>query len=393
MQSIVSGRRRTKASLADVARKVGVSTSTASRALTRPEMVRPQVVERVRRVAQELGYVANPFARSLRVQESKTLGLIVPDSTNPFFAEVARGIEAACFRAGYTLILCNSDRSLEKEASQARVLAEKRVDGVLLFNISDDSAPTIAWLQAIGVPVVLVERSLPALPPAGVQGAGGVDCVVSDNRAGVRRALEHLAALGHRRVACLAGDLRASQYAARVAAYQEAVPALGLEAHPALVRAGLVTYADGQRAAQELLLLSRAPTALLCTTDTLAIGALRGAAVLGRRVPEEVAVVGYGNTELTAFTNPPLTSVGQQRLAVGARAVRLVLRRLAQRAAGRRPEARTYVVPTRLVVRESTVGTAGNGASRQTTPSAESAQTAGAAGTAGTAGKEGQHAG
>src|SRR5687767_8003818 len=152
------------ASLTDVARAAGVSTSTASRALTRPEMVRPEVVERIREIAERLGYTANPFARSLRLQASKTVGLIVPDNTNPFFAEVARGIEAACFRAGYTLILCNSDRSLEKEAAQAAVLSEKRVDGVLMFNTRDGSAGTVSWLQERGLPVVLLERRSPGVP-------------------------------------------------------------------------------------------------------------------------------------------------------------------------------------------------------------------------------------
>jgi LacI family transcriptional regulator len=335
-------------SLSDVARRAGVSTSTASRALTRPEMVSRPVVERVRSIAGELGYTANPFARSLRVQESKTLGLIVPDSTNPFFAEVARGIEAACFRAGYTLILCNSDRSLEKEAAQARVLLEKRVDGALLFNVSDASAETIRWLQARELPVVLVERRPPGAGP-------NVDCVVSDNRAGVRAAIEHLAGRDHRRIACLAGDLAASHYAERVAAYHETVASLGLEADERLVQTGLVTYADGQAATQQVLALEAPPTAVFCTTDTLAIGALCGAAARERRVPEDVAVVGYGNTEITAFTQPPLTSVGQERLAVGARAVRVLLRRLVQRAAGEQPEPQTVVVPTRLVMRQSTV--------------------------------------
>jgi LacI family transcriptional regulator len=329
------------ASLNDVALAAGVSTSTASRALTRPEMVREEVVARVREIAGRLGYSANPFARSLRLQASKTLGLIVPDSTNPFFAEVARGIEAACFRAGYTLILCNSDRSLEKEAAQAAVLSEQRVAGVLLFSTSDESAATIEWLHARTVPVVLVERRSPG--PV-------VDCVVSDNRAGVQQAIEHLSAAGYRRVACLAGPLNASHYADRVDAFQDAVASLGMPSDRRLIQHGLVTFADGQQAAQELLAAPRPPTALFCTTDTLAIGALRGAAAFGKRVPRDVGVVGYGNTEITAFTQPPLTSVGQQRLAVGARAVRVLLRRIERPAA--KPQ--TYVVPTQLVIREST---------------------------------------
>ena len=333
------------ASLSDVARAAGVSTSTASRALSRPQMVRGEVVERVRAAAGQLGYTANPFARSLRLQASKTFGLIVPDSTNPFFAEVARGIEAACFRAGYTLILCNSDRSLEKEAAQAGVLAEKRVDGVLLFNHSDHSATTIEWLLSRDMPVVLVERRSPGPP---------VDCVVSDNASGVRQAIEHLVECGHSRIACLAGPLDASHYAERVDAFREITASLGLLRDDSPVRTGLVTFADGQQAAHELLTTQSPPTALLCTTDTLAIGALRGAAAGGCRVPEDVAVVAYGNTEITAFTQPPLTSVGQQRLAVGARAVRVLLERIQQRASGLPHTARTYVIPTTLVVREST---------------------------------------
>jgi LacI family transcriptional regulator len=336
------------AALSDVARRAGVSTSTASRALTRPEMVRREVVDRVRRVAGELGYSANPFARSLRLRTSKTLGLIVPDNTNPFFAEVARGIEAACFRAGYTLILCNSDRSLEKEAAQARTLAEKRADGVLLFSAADASAGTVEWLQARGVPVVLVERR-----PPGVGVNVHVDCVLSDNRGGTRQAVEHLFAQGYRRLACLAGPLGSGHYAERVGAFREALAGLGLPAAERLVQTELLTFADGQRGAEDLLAGPHPPDALLCTTDTLAIGALRGVAVAGREVPREVGVVGFGNTEITAYTQPPLTSVGQQRLAVGARAVRVLLRRLAQGSHGS-GGARTYVFSTRLVERQST---------------------------------------
>ncbi len=336
--------------LADVARAVGVSSSTASRALNRPEMVNREVVTRVREAAEQLGYVPNPFARSLRVQDSRTLGLIVPDNTNPFFAEVAKGIEAACFGAGYTLILCNSDRSLEKEAAQARVLYEKRVDGVLLFNASDASGPTIEWLLARGLPVVLVERRSPG--PA-------VDCVLSDNTAGVRAAIAHLAALGHRRIGFLTGDTGTSHYAERRAAYDAATRDLGLDRSGELVRDDLTTYGDGQRATTDLLRLPSPPTALFCATDTLAIGAIRGVAALGLRVPGDVAIIGYGETEISAYTQPPLTTVAQEKVTVGAAAVRVLLRRLAQRAEEKAWRPRTQIVPTRLVIRESTVSAMG----------------------------------
>lgn len=333
-------------SLSEVAEQAGVSTSTASRALNRPALVGPETAARVRAAAERLGYVPNPFARSLRVRGGKTLGLIVPDSTNPFFAEVAKGVEAACFRAGYSLVLCNSDRSLEKEQAQARVLHERRVDGVLLFNVGQQSAATIAWLLERSLPVVLVERRSPG--PA-------VDCVVSDNAGGVRSAMTHLADLGHRRVACLIGEPAVSHHAERLAAYAAAVRRLGLVEDPELVCTGLTGYADGSWAAADLLRRADPPSALFCATDTVAIGAIHGAASVGRRVPVDVAVVGYGDTAPAAYVQPPLTSVAQEKLTVGARAVRVLLRRLAQRADGARWRPRTQVVPTRLVVRESSL--------------------------------------
>ena len=321
-----------------------MSTSTASRALNRPELVSPPVADRVKALAEELGYAPNPFARSLRMQDSQTIGLIVPDNTNPFFAEVAKGVEAACFEAGYTLIFGNSERSLDKELAQARVLYEKRVDGVLVFNASDRSAPTLDWLIARDIPVVLLERHSPG--PA-------VDAVLSDNPTGTRLAVEHLAALGHRRVGCLMGDLDANHYAERLSAFHAAVRDLGLEADADLVRPNLVAYQDGQHAAAELLALAHPPTALFCANDSLAIGAIRGAAVAGRRVPEDVSVVGYGDTEVAAYVQPPLTSVVQEKLAVGAEAVRVLLRRIAARDEPTAPPTER-VIPTRLAVREST---------------------------------------
>jgi DNA-binding LacI/PurR family transcriptional regulator len=335
--------------LADVARSVGVSESTASRALNRPELVRSEVVERVREAAERLGYVPNPFARSLRVQGSKTLGLIIPDSTNSFFAEVAKGIEEACFRAGYTLILGNSDRSLEKEAAQAQVFYEQRVDGVLLFNTNDNSAETMQRLLDRAVPVVLVERRSPGPP---------VDAVLSDNRAAIRAAIEHLVDLGHRRIAFLVGDITASHYAERLSAYQEMLRVLGLASDRELVRTDVVSYADGQAASESLFRLAGPPTALLCATDTLAIGALRGLATMGLQVPDDVAVIGYGDTEISAYTTPSLTTVGQQKHLVGATAVEILLRRL-HALRGEVSPPHTRVIPTTLVIRESTAGPGG----------------------------------
>lgn len=332
-------------SLVEVARRAGVAPSTASRALNHPELLSREVVARVRAVAEELGYAPNPFARSLRVRESRTLGLIVPDNTNPFFAEVARGIEAACFRAGYSLILANSGQSLEREAAQARVLYEKRVDGVLLFNVADGSAPTMTWLLERKVPIVLLERRSPGPP---------VDCVVSDNHGGVTAAVDHLVRHGHRRIAALVGRLDAPHYRERLGAFRDALMAHDLAAPPSHVHAELANFGDGELAAATLLALSTPPTALFCANDTLAIGALRVAAQVRAGGGEATAVVGYGDNAIASYLSPALTSVVQDKDAVGAGAVRVLLRRIAREGAGGTPRPRVQVVPTRLVVREST---------------------------------------
>jgi DNA-binding LacI/PurR family transcriptional regulator len=332
-------------SLADVAQRAGVAPSTASRALNRPELVSSRVVERVRAAAAELGYSPNPFARSLRVQDSKTLGIIVPDSTNPFFAEVARGIEAACFDAGYTLILCNSDRSLEKEAAQARVLVEKRVDGVLWFVNSRHSASTVGAVAGRGVPVVVLERRLRV---------DGVDCVVSSNQRAMQEIVEHLVERGHRRIACLVGDLDAPHYAERLAGFRRAMQQLGLTVDTDLIETHLTSFAEAQTAAVELVALPDPPTAIVCTTDTLAIGTLRGVTLAGKRVPHDIAVTGFGDTEVTAYTEPPLTCVVQDKTTVGTEAFRLLLRRVSTRDSEPRWHRTVRVIRTRLVVREST---------------------------------------
>jgi LacI family transcriptional regulator len=303
------------------------------------------VVERVRAAAADLGYAPNPFARSLRLQDSKTLGIIVPDSTNPFFAEVARGIEAACFDAGYTLILCNSDRSLEKEAAQARVLVEKRVDGVLWFVNSRHSASTVESVAGRGVPVVVLERRLRV---------DGVDCVVSSNQRAMREIVEHLVERGHRRIACQVGDLDAPHYAERLAGFRRAMHRFDLPIDADLIATHLTSFADAQRAAVEQLASPDPPTAIVCTTDTLAIGTLRGVTLAGKRVPRDVAVTGFGDTEVTAYTEPPLTCVVQDKPTVGSEAVRLMLNRLASRGDRSRWRHTVRVIPTRLVVREST---------------------------------------
>jgi LacI family transcriptional regulator len=330
--------------LAEVARESGVSVSTASRALNRPEMVSPEVVGRIREIAKRLGYAPNPFARSLRLQASKTIGLIVPDNTNPFFAEVAKGVEAACFRAGYTLVLCNSDRSHHKEADQARVLLDNRVDGVLIFTVDDASVPAISWLRDHAVPVVVMERHIPGLE---------VDCVVSDNAGGVCAALQHLAALGHQRVAMLCGDPAAAHYAERLATFQQCAADLSLDAPPHWIRTKLNSFADGQNDAIELLSAADRPSAIFCATDTLAIGAIRAAARCGLRVPGELSVIGFGDIEVASYVQPPLTTVAQQKFVAGDLAVRLLLRRIRRRGSDRPPPS-TNVIVTQLIVREST---------------------------------------
>lgn len=339
------------ATIRDVAARSGVSISTVSRVVTGAVRVDPATEARVREAIAALGYQPNLLARSLRRRATHTIGLLVPDIANPFFADVARVIEDAGFEAGYSVVLCNSDLSPEKQTTYVDALLAKRVDGLILVSsglvTEEDGFALVERSRAAGVPCVVVDRDLGGLP---------ADQVLVDNEAGGRQAGEYLIGLGHRRLGLLLGPHDATPSAGRIAGFREAVAAAGLSLPLTAVAHGNGRYDGGVTAANELLDRGAHFSALFVFNDLMAIGAVNALRRAGRRVPKDVSVVGFDDILIARAMDPPLTTVAQPIAVLGHRSVELLLKRIGDKEA---PYTRV-VLPTRLVERESAARPAGD---------------------------------
>ncbi len=329
----------------DVAERAGVSVTSVSHVINATRPVSEELRQRVLAAMDELGYQRNLLARSLRRGQTHTIGIIVPDNVNPFFAEIARGIEDVSYERGYSLILCNSDSNLDKELHYTGVLVDKQVDGIV-FVAAGHSIERVVGLQRRNVPVVLVDRELPG---------ANADVVLADNARGGWLATQHLLTLGHRRIGCITGPSELTPSADRVAGYRQALAEAGIAVDSELIRRGDFHFASGYDAAQQLLALPDPPTALFACNDLMAVGAIRAAADMGRNTPADLSIVGFDDVPLASFICPPLTTVAQPVYDMGALAARLLLERIENPTA---PPTR-HMLDVQLVVRRSTAAPAG----------------------------------
>jgi LacI family transcriptional regulator len=329
------------ATIKDVVQAAGVSITTVSHTINHTRPVSEELRERVLRAMQQLDYRPNVLARGLRMGETKTIGLIVPDNTNPFFAEIARTIESTGFQHGYSVILCNSDGDAEKQHTYVRVLATKQVDGIIFISTGRSSGD-LRYLAGDGIQVVIVDRDAPDL---------AVDVVLVDNEQGGYDATRHLLDLGHRRIACIAGPPDLVPSALRMQGYFRALAEAELEQPVDFVVGGGFVLAGGELAAVALLGRPAPPTAIFVCNDMMAIGAIRGARACGVRVPEDLSIVGFDDIPLAVAVVPALTTIAQPTAELARLATELLLRRLQGQAADALRE--RIVLPARLIVRES----------------------------------------
>lgn len=324
----------------EVASRAGVSPTTVSHVINNTRFVSADARQRVLDAMAELNYRPNVLARSLRRGETRTLGLILPDSANPFFAEIARAIEDAAFSTGYSVILGNSENELTKEQVYVDVLVNKQVDG-LIFVATGDHSPSLEQLVGDGLPVVVVDRRLSDLE---------VDTVLTDNLQGGLTATRHLIGLGHRQIACITGPSNLTPSAERVIGYRRALEEQQLPVDENLIRKGDFNPHSGYCAASELLNCRPRLSAIFVCNDMMAIGALRALSEAGLRVPQDCSLVGYDDIELASYITPPLTTVRQDKAALAEAAVQLLLERVAEPGL----PARTRILPAHLVERQST---------------------------------------
>ncbi|PXY31333.1 LacI family DNA-binding transcriptional regulator [Prauserella muralis] len=332
-------------SIKDVAERAGVSVGTVSNVLNHPERVAESTRATVLAAISALGFVRNSSAAQLRAGTSRSLGLIVLDLANPFFHEVARGVEQVADELGYAVVLCNSDDQTARENRYLQVLEEQRVRGVLITPVEVGSERLDA-LRRRGTPTVLVDRHDPRVNCCSV----AVDDVVGGELAGA-----HLLSLGHARILHVTGPLSLRQCADRLAGLRRAVAAAGHDPDTAIevIEERAMNARTAYDAARARFARDDEVGAVFCANDLMALGVLRAALSSGRRVPEDLAIVGYDDIEFAADAAVPLTSIRQPTQQIGRAAAQL----LVEECDHPRTHAHQQVMfKPELVVRESTAG-------------------------------------
>ncbi|MCD6013943.1 MAG: transcriptional regulator, LacI family [Solirubrobacterales bacterium] len=332
-----------RVTLKDVARRAGVHPGTASRALNAEtrELVNGETAERVLAAAEELGYRPNPIARGLKTSRSYTVGVLIPDLTNPLFPPIVRGIQDRLEEAAYTPLIVNTDNDPDRERADIEAMRARQVDGLITATARRDQGLP-AGLERLSLPVVLVNRRLED---------GARPSVVADDRKGIGLAVEHLLSLGHRRIAHLAGPQELSTGHLRHDGFIEAMRAAGIDPDPELVLVGTAFIeSEGERLCNELLDRELEVTAIVAGNDLMAVGCYDVFVERGIDCPGEISVVGYNDMPFVGWFSPPLTTVHLPHYEIGARAAGLLLDQL------RDPEiepAQVLLEPE-LVVRGST---------------------------------------
>ena len=329
------------ATVRDVAKKSGVSAMTVSRVINGGAGVRPETRLRVEHAISELDFVPNGVARGLTSNKTGALGMIVPDIVNPFFAIAVRGAETVARRAGFRLLLCNSEGDLALERQYVEDMISHRIEGLLIAPVGDRSKANLLPLVRREFPFVLIDRSV-----------AGLDCdlVQGDSISGARKLVSHLIALGHRRVAVVIEPDNVSTARDRLQGYREALDAAGLRMAPDLIVRTSADRAGGYQAMQRILDLDPLPTAVFAVNNMTALGGMQAIRERQLMVPRDVALVCFDDVEHLAVLSPFLTVLNQPTETFGTVASQLLLDRIAGKAG---EQFRRVVLQGDLLVRES----------------------------------------
>lgn len=337
------------ATLADVARKSGVAAMTVSRAIHNSGYVSPEVRKRVLAVARALQYRPNMLARQLKGHSLKAIGILLPDIANPFSTELVAGIREQLVPHGYTTFIATTDRSSEEERDALQSFVDHRIDGIIVATRGTQlGAEALRSLAKQNIPTVVVGRA---------SGVAHIDSVMADHYQGAFDAVMHLISLGHKRIGFIGIAPADRSSLRRYAGYAAALKQAGLTERTDYIAGppnapAFATQEDGYDAMMQLLDLKQPPTAIFARNDFAAIGALRAAHTRGCRVPQDIAIAGFDNIPLAAFTTPPLTTVEQPIRQQGAEAARLLLTRIEGSSPAR---AQVITMGCKLIPRESTV--------------------------------------
>jgi LacI family transcriptional regulator len=299
----------------DIAREVGVSPSTVSRALSDSPLISEKTKQRIKDIAYRLGYERNELARGLVKGSSGAVGLVVPDITNPFFGDIVRGVGEIAHHSGYGVILCNTAEKTDRELSYIQLLRRKRVDGFILASVTVED-PYLQELSQSKTPFILVSRL-----------SRSVDApyVTVDDQAGARLAVEHLIGLGHERIGFIGGPGSVQSSRDRMATYREVLREHGLAVQDDWVCYADFTQAAGREAGRRMLSLAIPPTAIFAANDVTALGVLEAAEGLDLRIPEDLSLVGYDDIAYASLPRIQLTTVAQPAFEMGQIAIKWLL--------------------------------------------------------------------
>ncbi|MBS0906864.1 ribose operon transcriptional repressor RbsR [Pantoea dispersa] len=324
----------------DVARLAGVSTSTVSHVINNNRFVSEQVRDRVEQAIRELNYAPSALARSLKIKQTRTIGMLLTASSNPFYSEVVRGVENSCYERGYSLILCNTEGDEERMNRSLETLMQKRVDGLLMM-CTETHLPSAEILNRYpSVPMVMMDW-------APFEGRGDI---IQDNALlGGELATQYLIDRGYTRIACIAGPLDKTPARLRLDGFHQAMAASGLAVPPGYVVDGDFEFQGGFNAMNQLLALDPPPQAVFTSNDAMAVGVYHALYQAGLRVPQDMAVMGYDNIELARYLTPPLSTIHQPKDELGELAIDTLIHRMSDPDASQQ----TLVLTPELVERGS----------------------------------------
>lgn len=305
----------------DVARMAGVSTSTVSHVINNDRFVSEAIREKVDAAIKELNYAPSALARSLKLNQTRTIGMLITASTNPFYSELVRGVERSCFERGYSLVLCNTEGDEQRMNRNLETLMQKRVDGLLLL-CTETHQPSKEIIQRYpSIPTVMMDWA----PFDGTS-----DLIQDNSLLGGDMATQHLIDKGHTRIACITGPLDKTPARLRLEGYLSAMERAGLAIPDGYRITGDFEFNGGFEAMQKLLAQEPRPRAVFIGNDAMAFGAYQALYQAGLRVPDDMAIVGYDDIELARYMTPPLTTIHQPKDELGELAIDVLIHRMAQ---------------------------------------------------------------
>ena len=327
-----------KVTIYDIASRANVSISTVSRVFNGNPSVSRKTRKKVEKIIEELHYIPNALARGLAHQSSRTVGLIVSDISNPFFADTINGIESILYNEGFTILLSNTYYSAEKEEMYITQMLEKRVEGMIIFSAYPQDNRWIERAKNI-VPVISVQSALK-----------GLDCVNTTDEDGAYEAVDYLIKLGHKNIAFLVYDYKTSTIIDRMKGYIKAHKNNGLTVNKDYIIASKFTPCCGYYMTRELLEKYPEVTAIFAHNDKIALDAYLAVQSKGLKIPEDISIVGYDDIETASLVRPKLTTVSQPFYEIGRNAAELLLKRIKD---NKWSTHQTILLPTKLVIRES----------------------------------------